>query len=202
MKKILSTLAIATGIAAVAPVSAQQAVGVVDLDRAVASVTALRTAEGQIQTQYKPQIDAFNARRTAATTELQNLQREIQTLQANSATPPATLQAKVTAFRTREAAIQRELAPLAAPFQRPLAYAQSQVTEKLEQALRAAMTAKRVGVVLNPQQAVLTLPSNDITADVTTQLNTLVKTVSTTPPANWQPGQPAAATPAAATPGR
>lgn len=203
MKKILSTLAIATGIAAVTPATAQQAVGVVDLERAIAGVTALSTAEGQIRTQYKAQLDAFEARRTAATTELQTLQRELQTLQANTATPPATLQAKVNAYRAREAAIQRELAPLAAPFQRPLAYAQSQVNEKLEAALRAAMTAKRVGIVLNPQQAVLALPTNDITADVTAQLNTLVKTVNPTPPANWQPGQPTtAAAPAAATPGR
>jgi hypothetical protein len=29
-----------------------------------------------------------------------------------------------------------------------------------------------------------------MTNDIVAQLNTLVKTVSTTPPANWQPGQP------------
>ncbi|HEX8447334.1 MAG TPA: OmpH family outer membrane protein [Sphingomonas sp.] len=194
-----------------APASAQ-ALGVAsaNLEAALGNAAALKTAETQIQTQYKAQIDAFNARRTAITAELTPMANEIQTLQNNPATAPATLQAKVTTYRTREAAAQRELQPLAAPFQRPLSYAQEQVASKLDAALRAAMVAKRVGIIVNPQAVVAIQPAADLTADVTTQLNALVKTVAITPPAGWQPGQgqqqgaaPAApATPAARPQGR
>ena len=200
----------ATPLLSSAPASAQAlGVGSANLEAAVGNAAALKTAETQIQTQYKAQIDAFNARRSAISAEMEPMAREIQTLQANTATPPATLQAKVTAYRTREAAAQRELTPLAAPFQRPLSYAQEQVTAQLDAAIRAAMVAKRIGIIVSPQAVVAIQPAADLTADVTTQLNTLVKTVSVTPPAGWQPGQqqgaapaPAAAAPAAARPNR
>ncbi|WP_076069348.1 OmpH family outer membrane protein [Sphingomonas montana] len=209
MKTIAIGMALAT-----TPLLATQAtaqglgVASANLEGALGNSAALRAAEAQIQAQYKPQIDAFNARRTAISGELDPMAREIQTLQANTATPPATLQAKVTAYRAREAAAQRELQPLAAPFQRPLSYAQEQVATKLDQALRAAMVAKRIGIIINPQAVVAIQPAADLTADVTTQLNALVKTVAITPPAGWQPGQggqaagaaPAAAAPAARRP--
>ena len=206
MTNHIKTMALGVAMAAApllsaAPASAQAlGVGSANLEAAVGNAAALKTAETQIQTQYKAQIDAFNARRTAISTEMEPMAREIQTLQGNSATPPATLQSKITAYRTREATAQRELAPLAAPFQRPLSYAQEQVTSKLDAAIRAAMVAKRIGVIINPQAVVAIQPAADLTADVTTQLNALVKTVSVTPPAGWQPGQQqgAAAAPAAA----
>jgi len=207
MTNRIKTLSLGLAIAAApllsAPAAAQGlGVASANLEAALGNATALKTAETQIQTQYKTQIDAFNARRTAITAELSPMAAEIQTLQGNPATPPATLQAKVTAYRTREAAAQRELQPLAAPFQRPLSYAQEQVAGKLDAALRAAMVAKRIGIIINPQAVVAIQPAADLTADVTTQLNALVKTVAITPPANWQPGQqqgapaPAAAAPA------
>ena len=167
MTKLLTSLALASAIAVAAPAAAQvQGVATVDLEAAVGGVAALKTAQQTIQTQYKTQIDAFTARRTAAAQELQPLQQEIETLRRTSNTPPATLQAKVSAFQSREAALQQQLAPLAAPFQRPLAFAQAQVQEKLEQAIKAAMTAKRVGIVVNPQAVLAIQPSasDNITA--------------------------------------
>lgn len=199
MTKFLKGAAMAASIAFAATV-AQAQVAVVDLEGVVAQSAAMKAAQTQIQTQYKAQIDAFNARNTALNTELQPLQREIQTLQANSATPPATLQAKVNAYQTRQQTARQELSQLAQPFGRPSAYAQEQVTEKLEQALRAAMTAKRVTLVVRPEATVLALPAGDLTADTVTQLNAILKTVSITPPAGWQPGQRANQAAAPATP--
>ena len=195
MTKLLSKIALA-GALTIAPMAAHaqlQAVAVVDLDKAVGESAALVSANAQIQTQYKAQIDAFQARRQAAATEMQGLQTELQTLQRTNA-PQATIQQKVAAAQAREQALQTQLQPLAAPFQRPAAYASAQVQEKLDAAVRAAMTAKRVGVLLKPEATLALLPANDITPDVTAQLNLTVKTVSITPPANWQPGQPTSAT--------
>jgi len=178
-------------------VPAQAQVAAVDLEKAIADSAAYKTAQGQIETTYKAQIDAARARSQAVQAELQPLAQELQTLQQNSATPPATLQQKATAFQQRRDAAQRELQTLQQPFARPNAYAQQQVAEKVEAALRAAMTAKRITIVLKPDAAILTLPAGDLTADVTAQLNQTVKTVSITPPANWQPGQPTTAAPPA-----
>lgn len=200
MKTMLKALASAALVASpllVAPASAQvaagQGVAVVDFEKAINDTAAFKAATTQVQTQYKAQIDAFNARSQAINTELAPAQTEIQTLQQNPATPKATLDAKVNAYRTRAQAAQAELARLAQPFGRPTAFAREQVAEKVEAALRAAMAAKRVNLVINPEAVILATPGGDITPDLTAQLNTTVKTVSITPPANWQPGQRQAA---------
>jgi Skp family chaperone for outer membrane proteins len=187
-----------------AQVAAGQSTAVIDLQGAINEAAAFKTATGQIQTTYKAQIDAYNTRAQAIQTELAPLQKELQTLQANPATPKATLDAKVAAYRTRTQAAQTELARLATPFARPTAYAREQVEEKLEDAIKAAMVAKKINLVINPEAIVAVNPGANLTPDVVTQLNALVKTVSITPPAGWEPGQPrqapAAAAPAAAAP--
>lgn len=193
MFKALAATALVASPLLAAPAMAQVAVGqgvaVVDFEKAINDTAAFKTATTAIQAQYKTQIDAFNARSTAINTELSPAQTEIQTLQQNPATPKATLDAKVAAYRTRAQTAQTELARLAQPFGRPTAYAREQVAEKVEPALRAAMTAKRVNLIVNPEAVILATPAGDITPDLTAQLNATVKTVSTTPPANWQPGQ-------------
>ena len=138
--------------------------------------------------------------------QLQPLAQELQTLQANPSTPPATLQAKATAFQQRREAAARELQTLTAPFQRPSEYAQEQVADKLDAAVRAAMTAKNVVLLVRPDAVMAVQPTADLTQDIVAQLNNSVKSVSITPPAGWQPGQrqnapapaPAAAAPATA----
>jgi Skp family chaperone for outer membrane proteins len=209
MKMLFKAAALASAVAMPAlvalPVQAQLAAGqntaVIDVQGAIAESAAYKAAAAQIQTTYKTSIDAYNARAQALQTELAPAQQELQTLQANAATPKATLDAKVAAFRTRTQAAQTELARLAVPFARPTAYAREQVEDKLEEAIKAAMTAKKVNLVINPEAILAINPGANLTPDVVTQLNTLVKTVSITPPAGWEPGQPrqaAAGTPAAA----
>lgn len=213
MKILFKAAALASAVAmpalvalpAQAQVAAGQNTAVIDIQGAVAESAAFKTATGQIQTTYKTQIDAYNARAQALQTELAPAQKELQTLQANPATPKATLDAKVNAFRTRTQAAQTELARLAMPFARPTAYAREQIEEKLEQAIKAAMVAKKVNLVINPEAIVAINPGANLTPDVVTQIDALVKTVSITPPAGWEPGQPRqapAAAPAASAPGR
>lgn len=185
--KLVSAAAIAAPLALAAPADAQ--VATADLNAAVDQSAAMKSAAQQIQTQYKPQIDAFNARQQALQTQLQPLAQELQTLQANPATPPATLQTKAQAFQARRDAAQKELAGLSAAFQRPLAYAQEQLVDKLDEAVKTAMTAKNITILIRPDAVFTALPAGDLTPDVIAQLNNQVKTVSITPPAGWQPGQ-------------
>ena len=193
MKKYLLAAA-AAGLIAGTPAFAQ--VAVADLDAAVAQSAAYQAAQGQIKTLYSKQIDAFNARQQALQTQLQPLQTEIETLQKNPATPRPTLEAKINAFRTQQTNSSRELQTLAAPFAKPTAYAQAQVGDKLSDAIKAAMTAKGVKIIVQPDATIAVSPEANLTSDITNQLNILVKTVSITPPANWQPGQPSGPAPA------
>ncbi|RVT93806.1 OmpH family outer membrane protein [Sphingomonas crocodyli] len=174
---------------ALAQFDASQGTAVINLDAAIVQTNAFKTAEGQIKTTYAAQITQVQTRQTALQTELTPLRTEIENLQKNPATPKATLDAKIAAFQTKAQTAQTELQRLAAPFARAEAYAKEQITAKLEAAVRAAMTAKKVSVALQPDSVVLATPAGDLTPDVVTQLNALVPSVSITPPANWQPGQ-------------
>ena len=199
ISKLLTVAAIAAPLAIATPAIAQ--VATADLNAAVEQSAAMKGAVTQIQAQYKTQIDAANARQTALQGQLQPLAQELQTLQANPSTPPATLQSKATAFQQRREAAARELQTLTAPFQRPSEYAQEQVADKLDAAVRAAMQAKNVVLLVRPDAVMAVQPSADLTQDIVAQLNNTVKTVSITPPAGWQPGQKqnaAAAAPARA----
>lgn len=198
MRTFLKAAAIAAAITA-APAFAQ--VAAADLEEAVAQSAAFQNAQNQIKSMYKTQIDTFNTRQTALATQLKPLQTELAGMQSNPATPPATFQAKVKAYQTQEANAKAELQRLAAPFARPTAYAQAQVSDKLSDAVKAAMTAKGIKIVVQPDATLAVAPDANLTPEITNQLNTLVKTVSITPPANWQPGQPTTAA-AASTGGR
>ena len=174
---------------ALAQFDASQGTAVINLDAAIVQSNAFKAAEGQIKTTYGTQITQVQTRQTALQTELTPLRTEIENLQKNPATPKATLDAKIASFQTKAQTAQTELQKLAAPFARAEAYAKEQITAKLEQAVRAAMTAKKVSVALQPDSVVLATPAGDLTPDVVTQLNALIPSVSVTPPANWQPGQ-------------
>jgi Skp family chaperone for outer membrane proteins len=199
MRTFLKAAAISAALTAT-PVFAQ--VAAADLEEAVARSAAFQSAQSQIKTAYKTQIDAFNARQTALGNSLKPAQTELANMQKNPSTPPATFQAKVNAYQTQEANAKAELQRLAAPFARPTAYAQQQVSEKLSDAVKAAMTAKGIKIVVQPDATLAVAPEANLTPDITTQLNTLVKTVSITPPAGWQPGQPTSAAAAASAQGR
>lgn len=190
--RMLTTLMAVAAVAlplTAAPAAAQ--VATADLNAAVGQSAAMKAAAAQIQTTYKAQIDAANARQAALQAQLQPLATELQGLQANPATPQATLQAKAATFQQRRDAAAREMQGLTVPFERPAAYAQEQVADKLDAAVRAAMTAKSVTLLVRPDAVLALAPSSgaDITPDIVAQLNNSVKTVSVTPPAGWQPGQ-------------
>ena len=185
---------------AAAPVASAPAYpAIADFGAAVRSSKAYQTAASQVQAQYKTQIDAYNAQSQPLQAELQRMADEIRALQQAN-TPEATLNQKVQAFQARQQAIQAQLAPAAAPFERPLAYAEEQITAKLDQATRNAMNAKRVNILLRPEAVAFAMPTSNITGDIVQQLNALVPTVSVAVPANWQPGGQQGTAPTSATP--
>lgn len=188
IKTLAAGLALSTALAAVPATAQVNSIAVANLDGAVQRSTAWTTALSQMQVTYKATIDQLNAREAAIRTELQPLVTKLQT-DAKAPNPnQQALQQQYATLQQRQNAAQQELAKIGQPVARAREYVEEQIAAKLDDALRAAMTRKNVSMVVRPEAALSYQPAADITADVTTELNRLVPSVSITPPANWQPG--------------
>lgn len=195
MKKILVASALAIATLSVSPILSAPAfaqakgVGVADVRVAAARSNAFQTASTQIETTYKAQIDQQQSRG-------QTLQAEINVLIAKyneeaKKTPQnqAALQAAAKAVQDKRQAAQTELGRIGAPVDLAVAYVEDQISLRMNEAIKAAMTAKKVDLLLNPD-AVLARENNvDITDAVIAELNRILPTVSTAVPAGYQPGQ-------------
>ncbi|MDX3900864.1 MAG: OmpH family outer membrane protein [Sphingobium sp.] len=206
MKMIIKALALGLApmtaiVLAAAPAAAQSKTGiaVADLQRAVGTSAAYTTARAQMQTTYKPQIDAFNARKTTIDADLKTKGDAIQAaLRAAGNKPTPAIETQYQQFQQSQQTAQAELQRLGQPIGLANAYVEEQITAKLSDALKAAMAKAKVDLVLSPEATVSYQPTVDITQSVVTELNALVPSVGITPPAGWQPGRQGQAAPAAA----
>jgi len=195
MKKILVASALAIATMSVSPMIAAPAfaqakgVAVADVRVAAARSTAFTTASGQIETTYKAVIDNQNTR-------AQTLQAEVNVLvakyseESKKPTPnQAALQAAAKAVQDKRQAAQTELSQIGAPVDLAIAYVEDQISVRMNEAIKAAMTAKKVDLLLNPDAVIARENNVDITEAVVTELNRILPTVSTAVPAGYQPGQ-------------
>ena len=195
MKKILVASALAVATLSVSPImavpAAAQAKGVAvsDVRGPAARSNAFSVASQQIETTYKAQIDQQQSRG-------QTLQAEINVLIAKyneeaKKTPQnqASLQAAGKAVQDKRQSAQAELSQIGAPIDLAIAYVEDQISVRMNEAIKAAMTVKKIELLLNPD-AVLARENNvDITDAVVTELNRILPNVSTAVPAGYQPGQ-------------
>ena len=203
MLLLAAVAAVPGSVALVAPAQAQVGgVAVADAEAAVVNSRAFTAARQQINTTYKAQIDQAQARQTALRNELQPLYTAFQTAQRAPNANEASLRTQAQTIQTRQQAGEQELARLTQPAQRAQAYALEQVSARLEDAVKAVVARKNVGLLITPQAVLFAQPNANITGDITAELDRLVPSVGITPPANWQPGgqQAGGAAPAAAAP--
>ncbi|QIG80284.1 OmpH family outer membrane protein [Stakelama tenebrarum] len=204
-----SALLVTAASAAIAPAAYAQAapgIGVLDPEGAVQNSQAYQTAIQQIQTAHAAVIQQANDRSTAFQ---QEMAPQVQAFQQARQDPNADRNALATQYQqieTRRQQAEQELQQLMMPVARARAYVEEQIAAQLPAALRTVIQQRGIAVVLRPEAVIQVAPSANLTADVTTQLNTLVPSVSITPPADWQPGQQGQqqqqAAPAAPTEGR
>lgn len=196
MKKILIASALALAGLSVAPMTvapafAQSRTGIAfaDLEGAIRKSNAMATAAQQIQTTYKAQIDQHGSRAATLQAELDVMTARMRE-EAGKATPnQATLQTLNKERQDKTQAAQRELAQIESPYALAATYAQEQIQLRLDDAVKAAMAAKKIDLLLNPQAVLVGQGSSDITDAVVVELNRLVPTVSTAVPQGYQPGQ-------------
>lgn len=193
MRKLL--IAAAAASAAFLPVAASAqrigpaVVAVVDTDRISRECTACRSAATQLQTQG-------SALRTRAQTLQQQLQTDGQPIQTavsalNGRQPDAALQARITAFQTRERTANQELATAQRNLQSIQLHVQQQISTRLLPIIGTVAQARGATMAVDKGTALYSAPGLDITTDVLAQLNRQLPSVSVTPlPAAQQQQQP------------
>ena len=154
---LLATAPVALSVLLPTTASAQAvtSVGVANVEEALQRSNAFTAAVAQIKITYKVQIEAFEARQRTLQNELKPLVTAFQTAQAAPNPNQVALQAQATTIQNKQQAAQRELQNLAQPFGRAQAYAEEQVSAKLEPALKAAMIKRKVNLVIAPQATAL-----------------------------------------------
>jgi Skp family chaperone for outer membrane proteins len=182
-----------------APAYAQSGVAVANLEGAIEQTNAYRTAMTQMQTTYKAQIDQARTRSTALDAELKPLVDAFNAAQRQPNPNRQALQTQYNTLQQRRQTADQEIQRITAPVTLARAYVLEQFTNggRLDAAVKAAMAAKRVNLVVQPQAVLLAQPAADLTTDITNELNKTVTSVQITPPAGWQPGQQQAAAGAA-----
>ncbi|HET7710037.1 MAG TPA: OmpH family outer membrane protein [Sphingomicrobium sp.] len=190
MKKlILSTIAAA---AMVIPAAAQAqrapaaVIITVNTDRIARDCTACRAATTTIQGQQ-------NALRTRAQTLAQQLETESKPIQnavnaLNGKAPDAALQARITAFQTKQQNAQRELAASERNIQSTQVNVNQQIGARLRTIISSVATARGANIALDSGATLYSAPAVDVTDAVLAQLNQQLPAVSVTPlPQTQQP---------------
>ncbi len=187
-------------------------IGVASLEAIVANANAFRTAQQQRPTTYKAQFDAAEARRKQIADQMKPMIDRFNAARTAAKPDQAALQQQAAVLQQMEQSGQQELQKILEPAALSEAYVQEQLDEKLDQAVKAAMTKKKVSLLLNPQ-AILAVNNNayNLNQDILNELNVLVPSAQLVPPAGWEPrsvrearaaqqGQPAATAPAGTPP--
>jgi Skp family chaperone for outer membrane proteins len=205
MKTLMKTLVAASTLAiapVVLPTAAQAQVAYSDPQAVMFQSQAWKTASTQIQTTYKAQIDALDSRSKVLQAELNAMIVRFQADQKTNPNNPA-LQTQAKAIQDKQNAAQQELGRLGEPVERARAYVLEQIDTKLDAAFTAAMTKKRIALVVSRAAVLKNSPGTDLTPDIVTELNAMLPAVGITPPAGWQPGgQQGPGAPTAPTPPR
>ena len=184
-------------------------IGVANLNAAVAASNAYQVAGQQRQTTYKATYDAAQARATQIEAELKGL---VDKFNADKAAkkPDAILQQSYVAVQQRQERGKEEIRQILMPVMLSEAYVEEQITDKLDQAVQAAMTKRGVSILLQPETVIARANGYEMTPAIIAELNALIPSANLVPPQGWVPRQvreqqaaqqqqakPAAAAPAA-----
>lgn len=189
--KILTKLLASAGLAACA-ISAVPAVAqvegkiaTVDTSRAIIGTTALRTAYELISTTYKAQID----QRTAKQKQLSDLLQPFDT-NGNSRLDDEELPAVQAS--TQFAQIQQiegDVASLTNQVNSARIFAVEQIFAQYGAAIEDVASTQQIQIIMPVGSVLYGKAEADITALVTTSLNTKVPSVGVVPPQNYRPSQ-------------
>ena len=183
MKKLILSALVTAAMVIPASAQAQRApaavIITVNTDQIARDCTACRAATTAIQAQQ-------NALRARAQTLGQQLETEGKPIQdavtaLNGRNPDAALQARITAFQTKQQNAQRELATAERNIQSTQANVNQQIGTRLRTIISSVATSRGANIALDSGATLYSAPAVDVTAAVLAQLNQQLPSVSVTP---------------------
>lgn len=187
LNKALTIFAISTLPLAFSSTATAQVSGIATADPmiAIAKTKAFSAAYSQIGAQYKASFDQIDAHNKT----LNGLRAQLDT-DNNKQLTQEELDAAVKAnspvlksIETEEKAIQQ----LQTPAIKAQMYAVENIFNEYSNAQQQVVSNKKIGVILSQDAFLYAPPQADVTNDITAVLDTRIPSVSTTPPADWQP---------------
>jgi len=185
----LAILSMPIAISVPAVAQSRTSIAIANYEAAVVKSQAYQVAVTQMKTTYKVDIDATTARAASLQVEIKPLVDAYNAAAKQPGANQQTVQPQAQALQAKRNSGQQELARLQQRVTLATAYVEEQVAKQLEAAVKAAMKAKKVDLVLTPQAAIAREPYVDITDAIVLELNRLVPSASITPPTGWRPGQ-------------
>ena len=200
MKTLIKSAALASSLAlgtlAVQPALAQstgtivQGIGVASFDAVIANSNAYKTAEQQRQTTYKAQYDQARSRSAAIQAQLKPLVDKFNADRQAAKPNQTALQQQATQIQQIQASGEREIQQILAPVALSQAYVNEQIEDKLDAAVKSAMTKKKVSILLSPE-AILAVNGGayNLNQDILNELNAALPSAQLVPPSGWEPRQ-------------
>ena len=193
MRIICKALALASvslaGVAlTAAPASAQVAgVATANSTLAIAKTKALVPAFQQIDTQYASYVQQIQAKQK----EMQALLAKLDT-NGDKKVDDAEMD---TAEKTKNPILaqlgqkEKEIADLQMPMVKARIYVVEQVARQFAAAQQAVVTARKINYIVVPDALLWAPQGIDVTDAIAAELDKLIPTASTTPPAGWNPSE-------------
>ncbi len=153
----------------------------------VGASAAYKTAMVQLPVTYKAQIDAVNTRRNQISAQLKPLYDKFEADQKAAKPDQASLRTQAAQIQQIEQSAEREIQQMAEPLNVAQQYIIEQISDKLTAATQAAMTKRKITLVLDSQSVLKADAVYNLNQDILNELNTLVPSVQLVPPAGWLP---------------
>lgn len=153
----------------------------------VGASAAYKTAMVQLPVTYKAQIDAVNTRRNQVTAQLKPLYDKFEADQKAAKPDQASLRTQAAQIQQLEQSAEREIQQMAEPLNVAQQYIIEQISDKLTAATQAAMTKRKITLVLDSQSVLKADAVYNLNQDILNELNTLIPSVQLVPPAGWMP---------------
>jgi Skp family chaperone for outer membrane proteins len=188
----LAALSLAMPGAALAQKNAAAPILVVDTDTVLRDCTACRAAQTQLQGQF----NTLQQRQTTLQQQLQTEGAPIDTAvkALNGRQPDAALQQRIQNFQNRRNSAGQEIQTSMTRLESTQAHVNRQIGERLILVAEQVRAARNAQAVIAKNSLLANAPTIDVTAEILTQLNQQLPSVSVTPMPQQQQ-QPAPAQP-------
>jgi Skp family chaperone for outer membrane proteins len=155
----------------------------------IARSKAYQSANQQIGTTYKAQLDQLDQKAQQRQTLLAQLDKN-HDKQVNDAELKAAKTAKSPVLRQIDQ-IEKDMSTLQRPAITAQLFALEQVLQRYSAAQTKVIADRHIGLLVRPDSVMYETPAADVTDTITAELDRSVPSVSITPPANWQPTETA-----------